>query len=260
MSMLHGTRLWRPSAVSLVLVLLVAILAPLVLAPAPAQADVCDLPGISQACDAGDAAAGAAGDVIDGVVDAGKAAIKGVKTAATWVGDNAGTVLKAAIAIGLPLATWVACSKVAKVVAAASAATAAGAGTAGAGAAPAAIAGAAGAQAVCMVLKKGGKVLLKVGKKGLKSGGKLANIAKLAAGAVGLAAIVYGVDHAAAWVLQNLLDLDAASAPNLDAGWLTNLRGSLNGMAGVLLLLATIIGMTLAGVMGRASDVGRIFT
>jgi hypothetical protein len=31
-------------------------------------------------------------------------------------------------------------------------------------------------------------------------------------------------------------------------------------MAGVLLLLATIIGMTLAGVMGRASDVGRIFT
>ncbi len=260
MTMLHGTRLWRPSAVSLVLVLLAAVLAPLILTPAPAQADVCDLPGISQACDGADAAAGAAGDVIDGVVDAGKAAIKGVKVAATWAGDNAGAVMKAALAVGLPLATWVACSKVAKVVAAASAATAAGAGTAGVGAAPAAIAGAAGAQAVCMVLKKGGKVLLKVGKKGLKSGGKLANIAKLAAGAVGLAAIVYGVDHAAAWVLENLLDLDAASAPNLDAGWLTNLREGLNGMAGVLLLLATILGMTLAGVMGRASDVGRIFT
>ena len=254
--MLCGTRLWRPSAVSLVLVLAVAILAPMVLAPAPAQADVCDIPGVSQACDAGSAAA----DAVGGLVDAGKAVVKGVKTATTWVGDNAGNVLKAAIAIGLPLATWVACSKVAKVVAAAGAGAAGGAGTGGAGAAPAAVAGAAGAQAVCMVLKKGGKVLLKVGKKAATKGGKLANVAKLAAGAVGLSAIVYGVDHAAAWVLQNLLDLDGASAPNLSAGWLTQLREGLNGMAGLLLLLATILGMTLAGVLGRASDVGRIFT
>ncbi len=260
MTMFVGVRLWRPSAVSLVLVLVVAVLAPLVLAPTPAQADVCDLPGVSQVCDGAGAAAGAVDDAADAVGDVARGVIKGVKTAATWAGQNAGKIAAAALAVGLPLATWVACSKVTKVVAAAGAGTAAGTGSGGVGAAPAAIAGAAGAEAVCQLLKKGGKVVLKVGKKAAKSGGKLANIAKLAAGAVGLAAIVYGVDHAAAWVLQNLLDLDAASAPNLDAGWLTQLRQGLNGMAGLLLLLATIVGMTLAGALGRASDVGRIFT
>lgn len=278
MTMLAGTHLWRPSATALVLVLVIALLAPLTIAPERAQAGPCDWAGVSTVCDGADAAGDAAADAIggaadlardaldrldglvDGAKDAYKGAVKGVKAAAEWASENAGPILKAAAAAGLALGTWVACSKVGKIAVAATAGTAGAAGSGGLGGPAAAAAGAAGAAAVCTLLKKGGKVVLKIGKKAVKGGGKLAGVAKLAAGAIGLAAIVYGVDHAAAWVLQNLLDFDAESAPQLDAPWLTDLRKMLNGTAAVLLLLATILGMTIAGALGRVSDVGRIFT
>ena len=61
----------------------------------------------------------------------------------------------------------------------------------------------------------GGKLILKTGKRVLRSGGALSKIAKLAAGATGLAAVVYGTQHAAGWVLTNLLDIDGRSGREL---------------------------------------------
>ena len=63
----------------------------------------------------------------------------------------------------------------------------------------------------------------------LRSGGALSKIAKLAAGATGLAAVVYGTQHAAGWVLTNLLDIDGRSGRELGDAWVAQLRSNHQG-------------------------------
>ncbi|MGX6446932.1 hypothetical protein ACVU7I_02510, partial [Patulibacter sp. S7RM1-6] len=255
MSGVSTSRAFRPSAVALVAVLVALLLAPLAIHPPAAQAlpdlNPCHLGSLTQkACDGAE-------DVAGGVVD-------GVE----WVGDGVGKIaggvwkasrpfLKALAAAGLVVGTAVVCSKAAKALAAASAATAAGAGTAGTGSAPAAAAALAGTAAMCTLMKKGGKLALKIVR---KNSGKLGKLAKLAAGATGLAALTLGTQHAAAWILQNALDVTAPSAPHLGSSWVAELRSNLNGLAGALLIVSTLLGLMFAAFSGRISNVGRVLS
>jgi hypothetical protein len=293
MSVLSGSRADRPFALALVVTLVTLLLAP-VLMPAPASADVVgDITGALNPCNKGKVAKAvcngvgdAAGGAIDGVEgiggalasgakDATDAAIKGVKAAggtlvdgAKWFGKGVGTIagkawdvskpwLAKAAALGLIVGGAIVCSKAAKIVAATSAAVATAPETAGAGSAAGAAAGWAGTAAVCTLIKKGGKAAIKVA---FKNGGKLAKLAKLAAGATGLAALVLGTQHAAAWLLTSALDVDKPSAPNLGSSWMASIRQNLNGLAGVLLVVAAMVGLMFAGFSGRISDVGRVLS
>lgn len=258
MSTVAASRAMRPGIWALVLTLLALTLAPLAVQPPAAGANVCDSLAIGGVCGNDTGVGGVVNDVGGALGDAGSAVAGAVSTAGQWAGDHATGILKAAAAAGIAVGTWAACSKILKVVATAGAAGAAAAGSGGTGTVIGGAAGLAASAAVCKLVQRGGKLVLRVGKGGLKTGGRLAGIAKLAAGATGLAAIVYGVQHAAAWVLNNLLDLDGNSAPNLGAPWLRDLRSALNGTAGVLLIVATILALTFAGASGRISSIGPI--
>lgn len=249
----------RPVSWLVLLVLGTAVWGSWAIGPPAATANVCDAVRVGGVCGSQTGVGGVMDDVGGALGDAAGAVGQAAGAAGKWTGKHARGIVKVAAALGITVGTWVACSKVLKALTTAGAAVAATPETAGAGTVAGGMAGAAAAGAVCQLVRKGGKLILKVGKTAAKSGGKLAGIAKLAAGATALAALFYGTEHAAAWVLTNLLNLDARSAPNLDATWLTQLRGQLNGTAAVLLLLATILGLILAGVRGRVSDVGRIF-
>ena len=149
------------------------------------------------------------------MVDVSRWAVKQVKTAVSWSVEHAGPVLKTLAVAGIAVGVWVGCSRVLKALSAAGGAALAAPETGGAGTAGGALAGAAAAGLACKALRAGGTLILKTGKRVLRSGGALSKIAKLAAGATGLAAVVYGTQHAAGWVLTNLLDIDGRSGREL---------------------------------------------
>lgn len=223
---------------SIVLVLLCALLAatvlgPVLVAPTAASASVCDGTVLSGVCGEGTLVDG----VGDAVGDVAKATVKGVKEAGSWAGRHAGPILRTLAAAGVVIGTWVACSKVTKAIAAAGGGAAAGAASGGVATAGGAVGGYAAAEAVCQIVRRGGKVVLKVGKQVVKQSGKLANLAKLAAGATGLAWIAFGTQHGAAWVLSNLLDVDGRSGKEIGASWVAQIRSNINAVGLVVLVL-----------------------
>ena len=229
---------------------------------APARGNVCDAPVISAGCDAADAGAGAIGDAVDATtgaaVDLSRWAVRHVATAVSWSAEHAAAVAKTLAAAGIAVGVWVGCSKVLKALAAAGGGALATGETAGAGTAAGALAGAAAAQLACRLVRAGGRLILKTGKAVLRSGGALSKIGKLAAAATGLAAILYGTQHAAGWVLLNLLDLDAPSGRQLGDRWVAQLRSKLNGNAAVLLVLVAIVSLGLAALRGSVIEARQV--
>jgi hypothetical protein len=259
MSALACARATRPGALALVVSLAVALAPGAWLVRAPrARADVCDAPVVNTGCQIASTGADAVADAVDAtsgaVVDASRWAVKQVKSAVSWSAGHAGPVLKTLAAAGIVVGVWVACSRVLKALSAAGGAALAGAESAGAGTAAGMVAGAAAAGLACNVLRAGGKLILKAGGRVLRSGGALSKIAKLAAIATGLAAVVYGTQHAAGWVLTNLLDLDGRSGRDLGDAWVAQLRSNLNGVAGALLVLMALAGLGFAALKGSVVE------
>lgn len=250
MSALADSRSIRAGALLVIAVLALGWLLPVVAAPPRASASVVgDAIGAldstidtlgSAAGDAAGGVAGVAGDVAGVAAKGFKGAVKGVSTVASWSTKHAGPVIAALAAAG----TWVACSKVTKAVATgagAAAGTPADVVTGPGGTVAGAAAGLAAAEAVCKVVKTGGKFVLKVGKKAVKNGGKLSRLAKLAATATGIAGMFYGLQHAASWVLNNLLDLDGQSGKELASSWLAQIRSDINAIGLTLLVLLMMV-------------------
>jgi hypothetical protein len=217
---------------------------------------------VGTGCQIASSGADAVGDAVDAttgaVVDASRWAVEQVRTAASWSADHAGPVLKTLALVGIAVGVWVACSRVLKALSAAGGAALAAPETGGAGSAAGALAGAAAAGLACKALRAGGKLILKTGKRVLRSGGALSKIAKLAAGATGLAAVVYGTQHAAGWVLTNLLAIDGRSGKQLGDAWVAQLRSDLNGVAGALLVLLAIAGLGFAALKGSVVETRQV--
>ncbi|MCK9250806.1 MAG: hypothetical protein M0P31_17745 [Solirubrobacteraceae bacterium] len=247
----------RPTALVVLVALLLALTGPLAMRPASAQANVCDSLGpLGGVCGEGTAVAGATGavrDVAGGAVnvlgDVAKLGGKAVKGAVELGAKHT----KALAAAGLAVGTWAACGPILKRVGNVPAITG-----------PAGVAVKAGAKAsgaVCRLVRKGGKKVLAVGAGGAASAGKLAKlakVAKLASGAAGLAALLYSAQHGSAWVLTQALDIEGTSGKALTSTWIRDIRSNLNGVAGVLLVLGCLIGAMFAALSGRISDAGRL--
>jgi hypothetical protein len=248
----------------LALVALVAALAwgPWLVRAPRARGDVCDAPVVSTGCQVASAGADAVGDAVEAtggaVVDASRWAVGQVKTAVSWSAAHAGPVVRTLAVAGIAVGVWVGCSRVLKALSAAGGAALAAPETGGAGTAGGALAGAAAAGLACKALRAGGKLILKTGKRVLRSGGALSKIAKLAATATGLAAVVYGTQHAAGWVLTNLLDIDGRSGRDLGDAWVAQLRANLNGVAGALLVLLAIAGLGFAALKGSVVETRQV--
>lgn len=263
MSALACGRGTRPGALALVASLAVALaLGPWLVRVPWAQADVCDVPVIDSGCQVASTGADAIGDAVDATtgaaVDISRWAVKQVTSAVSWSAGHAGPVVKALAAAGIAVGVWVACSKVLKTLSAAGGAALAGAETEGAGAPAGRVAGAAAAGLACKAVGAGGKLILKTGKRVLRSGGALSKIAKLAAGATGLAAVVYGTQHAAGWVLTNLLDIDGRSGRELGDAWMAQLRSNIKGVGAALLVLLALAGLGFAALKGSAVETRQV--
>ena len=263
MSALACGRGTRPGALALVASLAVALtLGPWLIRVPVAGADVCDVPVIDSGCQVASTGADAIGDAVDATtgaaVDVSRWAVKQVTTAVSWSAGHAGPVVKALAAAGIVAGVWVACSKVLKTLSAAGGAALAGAETEGAGAPAGRLAGAAAAGLACKAVRAGGKLILKTGRRVLRSGGALSKIAKLAAGATGLAAIVYGTQHAAGWVLTNLLDIDGRSGRDLGDAWVAQLRSNIKGVGAALLVLLALAGLGFAALKGSVVEARQV--
>ena len=250
------------SGLALVVLLATLALGPWLVRAPRARADVCDAPVVSTGCQIASGGADAVGDAVEAtggaVVDASRWAVRQVKTAVSWSVEHAGPVLRTLAVAGIAVGVWVGCSRVLKALSAAGGAALAAPETGGAGTAGGALAGAAAAGLACKALRAGGTLILKTGKRVLRSGGALSKIAKLAAGATGLAAVVYGTQHAAGWVLTNLLDIDGRSGRELGDAWVAQLRSDLNGVAGALLVLLAITGLGFAALRGSVVETRQV--
>jgi hypothetical protein len=263
MSALACGRGTRPGALALVASLALALaLGPWLVRVPVAGADVCDVPVIDSGCQVASTGADAIGDAVDATtgtaVDVSRWAVKQVTTAVSWSAGHAGPVVKALAAAGIAAGVWVACSKVLKTLSSAGGAALAGAETEGAGAPAGKLAGAAAAGLACKAVRAGGKLILKTGRRVLRSGGALSKIAKLAAGATGLAAVVYGTQHAAGWVLTNLLDIDGRSGRDLGDTWVAQLRSNIKGVGAALLVLLALAGLGFAALKGSAVEARQV--
>jgi hypothetical protein len=253
----------RPGALALAALLMVALTLPVwLVGAARARADVCDAPVIGTGCEIASTGADAVGSAVDAtggvVVDASRWAVRQVKTAVSWSADHAGPVVRTLAVAGIAVGVWVACSRVLKALSAAGGAALAAPETGGAGSAGGALAGAAAAGLACKALRAGGRLILQAGKRVLRSGGALSKIAKLAAAATGLAAVVYGTQHAAGWVLTNLLDIDGRSGRELGDAWVAQLRSNLNGVAGAVLVLLALAGLGFAALRGSVVETRQV--
>ncbi|HEX5922814.1 MAG TPA: hypothetical protein VFY45_03210 [Baekduia sp.] len=250
------------SGLALVVLLATLALGPWLVRAPRARADVCDAPVVSTGCQIASGGADAVDDAVEAtggaVVDASRWAVRRVKTAVSWSVEHAGPVLRTLAVAGIAVGVWVGCSRVLKALSAAGGAALAAPETGGAGTAGGALAGAAAAGLACKALRAGGTLILKTGKRVLRSGGALSKIAKLAAGATGLAAVVYGTQHAAGWVLTNLLDIDGRSGRELGDAWVAQLRSDLNGVAGALLVLLAITGLGFAALRGSVVETRQV--